>query len=80
MLGNPRKAVISMALPLLVCYLVVQFNTLMDVSWCAGLGDTSSSAVSSMAPICWVVTGLGIGMGVGSAAAIAARLGTGNYA
>ncbi len=79
MLGNPRKAVISMAMPLLVCYLVVQFNTLMDVSWCAGLGDEASSAVSSMAPLCWVVTGLGIGMGVGSAAAIAARLGTGDF-
>lgn len=43
MLGNPRKALISMAVPLLVCYLVVQLNTLIDVSWCSGMGDTASS-------------------------------------
>lgn len=79
MLGNPRKAVLSMAAPLIVCYLIVQLNTLMDVSWCSGLGDSHASAVSSIAPVCWIITGLGVGMGVGAAAAIAAKLGVGDY-
>ena len=77
MLGNPRKALLSMAAPLVISYLIIELNTLMDLSWCSGLGSQCTSAVASVSPLAWIATGLGTGIGVGAAAAIAAKLGTG---
>lgn len=77
MLGNPRKAVLAMAAPLVISYLIIELNTFMDLSWCSGLGAACSSAVSSISPLMWIASGLGTGLGVGASAAIAAKLGTG---
>ena len=78
MLGDPRKALLSMAGPLIVSYLIIQLNTFMDLSWCSGLGSACTSAVASISPMAWIASGLGTGIGVGAAAAIATRLGTGD--
>ena len=77
MLGNPRKAVLAMAAPLIISYLIIELNTFMDLSWCSGLGAACSSAISSISPLMWIASGLGTGLGVGASAAIAAKLGTG---
>lgn len=80
MLGDPRAAIRSMLLPLLVSYLVVQINLFADTSWCSGLGEDASSAVSTISPIYWIVSGFGTGLGVGAATAIARHLGRGERA
>lgn len=77
MLGDPKKAILSMTLPLIVSYLIVQINLFVDTSWCSGLGSDASSAVSSISPLYWVVAGLGTGIGVGASTAIARCLGRG---
>ena len=77
MLGNPKAAIRSMLLPLIVSYLVVQINLFADTSWCSGLGADASSAVSTISPIYWIVSGLGTGLGIGAATAIARYLGRG---
>ena len=77
MLGNPRSAIRSMLLPLVVSYLVVQINLFADTSWCSGLGADASSAVSTISPIYWIVSGLGTGLGIGAATSIARYLGRG---
>lgn len=77
MLGDPKAAIRSMLLPLIVSYLVVQFNLFADTSWCSGLGADASSAVSTISPIYWIVSGLGTGLGIGAATAIARYLGRG---
>ena len=77
MLGDPRGAIRSMLLPLIVSYLVVQINLFADTSWCSGLGADASSAVSTISPIYWVVSGLGTGLGIGAATSIARYLGRG---
>ena len=46
LLGNPRKAVIAMAIPLILSLLVSQVNVLADRAWCAGLGDDAMSAIA----------------------------------
>lgn len=51
MLGDPKAAIRSMLLPLIVSYLVVQINLFADTSWCSGLGADASSAVSTISPI-----------------------------
>lgn len=77
MLGDPRAAIKSMLLPLIVSYLVVQINLFADTSWCSGLGADASSAVSTISPMYWIVSGLGTGLGIGAATAIARYLGRG---
>ncbi len=75
MLGDPKKAIKSMMVPLIVSYLVVQVNIFADMSWCSGLGSNASSAVSSIFPIYWIIAGLGTGIGVGASTSIARYLG-----
>lgn len=77
MLGEPRRAVIAMAVPLIISYAVAQVNTFADTAWCAGLGSDASTALASVMPFYWIVSGIGTGIGVGSAAAIARHLGRG---
>lgn len=77
MLGDPKAAIRSMLLPLIVSYLVVQINLFADTSLCSGLGADASSAVSTISPIYWIVSGLGTGLGIGAATAIARYLGRG---
>ncbi len=80
MLGEPGQAIRSMLLPLIVSYLVVQINLFADTSWCSGLGSDASSAVSTISPFYWIVSGLGIGIGIGATTAIARCLGRHDHA
>ncbi len=75
MLGDPRKAVTSMSGPLIISFLIVQINGLADSAWCSTLGDVAASAVSTIFPFYWIISGVGTGIGVGAAAAIARHLG-----
>lgn len=75
MLGDPKRAIKSMMIPLVISYLVVQVNIFADTSWCSGLGSDASSAVSSIFPVYWIVSGLGTGIGVGASTSIARYLG-----
>ncbi|MCQ2079583.1 MAG: polysaccharide biosynthesis C-terminal domain-containing protein [archaeon] len=78
LLGEPKKAIRSLALALSFSYLVIQLNTFFDTYWTAGLGDVPMSAVSMMSPIYWIITSSGIGLGVGAASTVAFRLGAGD--
>ncbi len=80
MLGDPKRAISIMFVPLAVSYLVIQINLFVDTIWCSGLGSMASSAVSSMAPIYWIIADVGTGFGIGASAAIARRLGAGDRA
>lgn len=78
LLGEPKKAIRSLAIALSVSYLVIQLNSFFDTYWTAGLGDISMSAVSVMSPIYWIITASGIGLGVGAASTVSFRLGENN--
>ena len=78
MLGEPKHAIRSLALALSLSYLVVHLNTFIDSYWTTMLGDVAMSAVSTMSPIYWIVTSVGIGLGVGVSSTIAFRLGKGD--
>ncbi len=77
MLGDPRKAIASMSGPLIVSFLIVQVNSFADTSWCSTLGVDATSAVSTISPFYWIVSGFGTGLGVGAATAMARHLGRG---
>ncbi len=75
MLGDPKEAVRTMAWPLIISFLVVQINSIADATWCSLLGLDPSSAVATISPVYWIITGVGTGLGVGASTAIARRLG-----
>ena len=75
MLGDPKVAIRSMMLPLVISYLIVQVNVFADTSWCSGLGDAAASAVSTIFPIYWVISCLGTGIGIGASTSISRHLG-----
>lgn len=75
MLGDPKKAVLMMTIPLIVSYAIAQVNSFADTAWCAGLGSSSSTALSTINPLYWMINGIGTGIGIGAAASIARHLG-----
>ncbi|MBQ3735606.1 MAG: MATE family efflux transporter, partial [Candidatus Methanomethylophilaceae archaeon] len=77
MLGDPKRAVLVMTLPLILSYAVAQINMFADTAWCAGLGSYSSTALSSIIPYYWIISGIGTAIGIGAAATIARHLGRG---
>ncbi len=75
LLGNPKRAVIMMAIPLILSLLVSQINVLADRAWCAGLGDDAMSAIAVVTPVYMTIVGLGSGIGVGASAVISRMIG-----
>ena len=78
LLGNPRKAMVAMAVPVMVAMVVQSMNNMIDAMWVAGLGTASLAAVGVAFPYFFTLMGLGNGIGVGSSQAIARRLGAGD--
>ena len=75
MLGDPKRAVLVMTLPLILSYAITQVNMFADTAWCAGLGSNASTALSTIIPYYWIISGIGTGIGIGAAASIARHLG-----
>ncbi|MBR4504268.1 MAG: MATE family efflux transporter [Candidatus Methanomethylophilaceae archaeon] len=78
MLGDPRKAIASMFIPLLAALVVGQLNSFVDTFFTSGLGIASSSGLSTIIPIYDAFIYIGIGMSVGATTTIAFRLGKGD--
>ena len=77
MLGDPKKAIRSMIVAFFLAFAVVQVNQFVDTFWVSGLGNISSSAVSTTAPIYELLMCAGLGMGAGVTASISFHLGRG---
>ena len=78
MLGDPKKAIAAMTLPMLVSYVVMEVNLFVDTFWTSGLGPEASSAISTVAPLYAIFGAFGVGLGVAASATISFRLGKGD--
>lgn len=78
LLSNPRRALISMSIPLFFSMLVANLQNFIDGVWCSGLGSDELSAISISAPIYMLITAVGSGIGIGASAAVARYLGAGD--
>ena len=79
MLGDPRKALVAMALPMIVATIVQSANNIIDAVWVSGLGTAALAATGVAFPFFFIVMGIGNGIGVGASQALARRLGAGDY-
>lgn len=71
MLSDPKMAIIAMAVPLFIYYLVCELQLFIDSYWCSGLGAAPLAAQSLASPIYRMIVAVGAGLGVGASTAIA---------
>ncbi len=75
MLGNPKKALLAMAIPVMIANLVQSINNIIDTVWLTSIGVEAQAAVNVIFPLFFLMIGFGNGIGVGSSQALARRIG-----
>ena len=78
LLGNPKKALINMSIPLIVSLLISSLYNLIDAAWVSGLGADALAGVGFFTPIFMILVGFGNGLGAGAAFAISKYIGEDN--
>ena len=78
LLGNPRKAILAMSIPLIIALIAQSANNLIDAVWVAGLGSEALAAVGFIFPLFFILIGFGNGIGIGASSAIARHIGRGD--
>ena len=75
LLGNPKKSLISMSIPLIISLLISSLYNVIDAMWVSGLGADALAGVGFVTPIFMILIGFGNGLGAGSAFAISKYIG-----
>ena len=73
--GDPKKAIIALALPMIVAMSLSSLYNVVNAIWVAGLGSDALAAVGIVTPIFMIMMGIGVGIGTGATSAIARRIG-----
>ena len=77
-LGDPKKALWKMSIPLIVSLLITSLYSVIDAIWVSGLGADALAGVGFVSPIFIALMGIGNGLGAGSASALSKYIGEGN--
>ena len=64
--GDPKKAIIKLALPMMLSMLLIMLYNIADSIWVAGLGADALAAIGFITPLFMVLVGNGIGAGANS--------------
>jgi putative MATE family efflux protein len=75
LLGNPKRAIIRLALPMIVAMSVQTLYNIVDAVWVSGLGPDALSAVGFFFPFYFVILALAAGLGVGASSAVSRKIG-----
>jgi putative MATE family efflux protein len=75
LLGDPKKAVLKLSIPIIVAMSVQTIYSLTDTFWVAGLGADALAAVGFAFPFFVIQMALTSGLGIGGGAAISRRIG-----
>jgi putative MATE family efflux protein len=75
LLGNPKKAIIKLAVPMIIALSVQTIYSFVDALWVAGLGADALSAVGFFFPFFIMIMALANGLGVGGGSAVSRRIG-----
>lgn len=77
--GDPKKAIVKLALPMMLSMLLIMLYNIADSIWVAGLGADALAAIGFITPLFMVLVGLGNGIGAGANSLIARYIGANNY-
>jgi len=75
LLGNPKKAIIKLSLPMIVAMSVHTLYNFVDGLWVAGLGPDALSAVGFFFPFFFLIMAISAGIGVGGSSAVSRMIG-----
>jgi len=75
LLGNPKKAIIKLSIPMIVAMSAHTIYNFVDALWVSGLGPDALSAVGFFFPFFFMILALATGIGVGGSSAISRRIG-----
>jgi len=78
LLGEPRRAIIKLAIPMIVAMSVHTIYNFVDALWVSGLGPDALSALGFFFPFMFMSIALATGLGVGSTSSISRRIGAGD--
>jgi len=76
LLGEPKKAIIKLALPMIAAMLIQTIYNLADALWVSGLGADALAAVGFVFPLFILIMAIATGIGMGSGSAISRRIGS----
>ena len=75
LLGNPKKAIIKLSIPMIVAMSVHTLYSFVDGLWVAGLGPDALSAVGFFFPFFFMIMAISAGIGVGGSSALSRKIG-----
>jgi putative MATE family efflux protein len=78
LLGDPKKALIKFAIPMLVSMFVLYSYQLIDAMFISGLSTNDIAAIGYLTPLLLVIMGLVVGLTAGSAAIVSRFIGEGD--
>ncbi len=76
--GDPKKAIRTLSIPMIVSMLLMMVYNLADSIWVAGLGPNALAALGFSTPLFMMVIGLGNGLGAGANSLISRCIGSKN--
>ena len=76
--GDPKKAIRTLSIPMILSMLLMMVYNLADSIWVAGLGPNSLAALGFVTPLFMMVIGLGNGLGAGANSLISRCIGAKN--
>ncbi len=75
LLGDPKKAIIKLSIPMVAAMLAQTIYNLVDAIWVSGKGPESLAAVGFTFPFLFLAMAIANGIGIGGGAAISRRIG-----
>lgn len=78
LLGDPKKAIVKLSIPMIVAMSAHTINNLVDAVWVSGRGPEALSAVGFAFPFLFFAVSIAAGIGVGGGSAISRQIGARN--
>ncbi|MCS7240274.1 MAG: MATE family efflux transporter [Candidatus Bipolaricaulota bacterium] len=75
LLGDPKRAVLRLSLPMMAAMFVQSLYNMVDAIWVSGLGSEALAAVGLFFPFMTGMMALATGLGVGGSSAVSRRIG-----
>ena len=75
LIGDPKKAIVKLSIPMIIAMSVQTIYSLIDTYWVSGLGADALAAMGFVFPFFFISMAISNGIGIGGGAAISRRIG-----